>query len=259
MAVLASPPPLDALARIAAQFAPATAALQEDRALQRRVDTKYTCDRALVHQILQGLPAHYAALPVPSGNLASYRSLYFDTEDRRCFHDHRRGRRLRHKVRIRHYPDRELTYLEVKTKRNDVVTDKARRKLRFGAEQLGEAERGFLRQHVHFPVEELRPVMRIDFCRLSLVGLHTSERVTIDLDLTAEELDGAHRDFGQLAVFEIKQAPFCVRTPVMRALATSGLREQSMSKYTIATALLHPELRQNRLLPDVRTIERMSK
>jgi hypothetical protein len=30
----------------------------------------------------------------------------------------RRGRRVRHKVRIRHYPDRRLTMFEVKTRRS---------------------------------------------------------------------------------------------------------------------------------------------
>lgn len=204
-----------------------------------------------------GLEQHYVALTVPSGNIALYHSLYFDTADLRCFHDHRRGRRLRHKVRIRHYPDRELTYLEIKTKRNDVITDKARTKLEHGREELGARELAFLRERLPFAPETLVPMMRMTFRRLSLLGLGSSERVTLDTELAVDERNGVRRDFGDLAIIEIKQSPFCVRTPVMRALATAGLREQSMSKYTIATALLHPELRQNRLLPDVRAIERM--
>jgi len=146
----------------------------------------------------------------------------------------------------------------VKTKRNAVVTDKARIKLPFREEWLGAAEHAFLRSRVDVPVEALRPTMRIDFVRLSLVGLRSNERVTLDIGLEAESLDGARWSFGDLVVIEIKQAPFCVRTPVMRALLGARLRKQSMSKYTTATALMRPGLRRNRLLPELRAIERMT-
>lgn len=243
---------------VAARFSAATADLVESRDLLRRVDTKFVASRAAARAVLAQLVGDYAALTVPTGNLATYRSLYFDTDDLRCFHDHRRGRRLRHKIRIRHYPDRQLSFLEVKTKRNEAVTDKHRRALPFREEWLGAAELAFLRERIELPVEALRPVLRVDFQRLSLVGVHGPERVTIDLGLEAEALDGARWSFGDLVVIEVKQAPFCVRTPVMRAIAGVGLRERSMSKYTIATALMRPELRKNRLLPAVRAIERMS-
>ncbi len=240
----------------AARFATATAQLTGERELLRRVDTKYLCSRAQATALIEALLPHYAALPV-AGNIATYRSLYFDTADLRCYHDHRRGRRLRQKVRIRHYPDRMLSYLEVKTKKNEAITDKRRRPMPFREELLGPDELAYLNRIVDLPVDDLRPVMRIDFRRLSLVGLATAERVTIDTDLDVEALDGARWSAGDRVVLEIKQSPFCVRTPVMRVLHDLGLREQSMSKYTIATAFIRPELRRNRLLPDLRAIERM--
>lgn len=252
------PPETNDLQGFAARFATASAELCDSRDLLRRVDTKFVATRGDALAVLAGLAGDYAAMSVPSGNLAVYRSLYFDTAELRCFHDHRRGRRLRHKVRIRHYPDRLLSYLEVKTKRNEVITDKSRIPIPFREEWLGANELAFLRQRIDLPVDALRPVMRIDFMRLSLVGLRTAERVTVDLGLSAEGLDGTRWSFGDVAVIEVKQAPFCVRTPVMRAMSRVGLREGSMSKYTVATALMRPELRRNRLLPEVRMIERMS-
>ena len=246
------------LAAVAAEFPAASVELREGRALLRRVDTKFVCTRAVALKVASALVGAYAALPTPTGNLATYRSLYFDTSDLRCYHDHRRGRRLRHKVRIRHYPDRSLSYLEVKTKRNEAVTDKKRRPLPFQHEHLGDDERAFLAGIVDLPVHDLVPMMRIDFRRVSLVSLHSAERVTIDCDLEAATIDGARWDAGERVVIEVKQSPFCVRTPVMGALLGHGLREQSMSKYTIATALVRPDLRRNRLLPELRAIERMS-
>lgn len=228
-----------------------------ERELQRRIDSKYTCSSELLHEILGPLSEDYAALPAGEGHFATYQSLYFDTPDRRCFHDHRRGRRLRQKIRIRHYPDRRLTFLEVKTKRNEVLTDKKRLAMNFGSEALGTIELAFLRHHAALAVEALRPTLRVDFSRLSLVSLGTAERVTIDVGLRAQEPGGSELSFGDVAVIEVKQAPFCVRTPIMRRIHSARLHERSMSKYTFATALLHPELRQNRLLGDVRAIERM--
>jgi hypothetical protein len=247
----------DPLELASARFAEATAALRDDRELLKRIDTKFVCARAAAARIVAALTAEYAALRVPTGNVATYRSLYFDTPARRCFEDHRRGRRLRHKIRIRHYPDRRLTFLEVKTKRNEDVTDKHRVALPYGTEVLDDAARAFLRRWIDLPVDELRAVMRIEFRRLSLVGLRTSERVTLDLDLAAEELGGGRWRLGDAVVLEIKQAPFCVRTPVMAALRAEHLREQSISKYTVATAALHPELRCNRLRPELRSLERI--
>ena len=246
------------LADVASQFPTASAELRAGAELLRRVDTKFVCTRRVAVDVVAALLGEYAALPTPGGNLATYRSLYFDTSDLRCYHDHRRGRRLRHKVRILHYPDRSLTYLEVKTKRNEAVTDKKRRQLAYQDEAFGADERTFLAGIVDLPIDDLHPMMRIDFRRLSLVSLHSAERVTIDCDLQAATIDGARWDAGERVVIEVKQAPFCVRTPVMGALLGHGLREQSMSKYTIATALVRPELRRNRLLPELRAIERMS-
>jgi hypothetical protein len=100
-------------------------------------------------------------------------------------------------------------------------------------------------------------MLRVDFRRLSLVGLNAPERVTIDLDVVAETVDGLRWSAGDRIVIEVKQEPFCVRTPAMRAIRDAGLRPRSMSKYTVATALVRPELRRNRLLPVLRGLARM--
>jgi hypothetical protein len=247
------------MAAVSALFPAASLELMAERQLLRRVDTKYLCTVAQASQLVESLVGHYAALPTPGGNLATYRSLYFDTPDLRCYHDHRRGKRLRQKVRIRHYPERSLTYLEIKTKVSEAMTDKLRQPLPFGQEHLGPAELAHLAQLVNLDVPQLQPVMRIDFRRLSLVGFDSTERVTIDCDLVATTIDGAAAwSGGDRVVVEVKQSPFCVRTPVMRALRADHFREQAMSKYTLVTALMRPELARNRLLPDLRAIERMS-
>lgn len=246
-----------AIVAAAARFRPASAELSAQRELLRRIDTKYVASGEQAVAVIDAIAAGYQALTVPSGNVARYESLYFDTADRVCYHDHRRGRRIRHKVRIRHYPDRELSFLEVKTKRNERVTDKTRMPLRYGTEVLDASERAFVADRLGAVVAAtLQPVMHIEFRRVSLVGVETNERVTLDLAMVARGVDGSAHDFGDLVVIEVKQAGFSQHTAVMRAIHALGLRPQSMSKYTISTALLHHDLPRNRLLPDVRAIER---
>ena len=67
--------------------------------------------------------------------------------------------------------DREVSFLEVKTKRNAEVTDKSRLKLAYPSEALGEAERAFLRAQVGELVDRLEPMLRVEFRRITLIGL----------------------------------------------------------------------------------------
>jgi hypothetical protein len=247
----------DPLASALDSFVAAPAPLIARRALLHRAETKFTLAAARLPDLLPALARDYAVVRVPSGaTIARYASLYFDTGELRCFHDHRRGRRIRHKVRIRHYADRRASFLEVKTRRNERVVDKQRLAIAHGQDRLGGAERAFLRDHVAF-ADALRPHLWIDYRRITLIGAATHERVTIDVDLAAGRLDGTRRGFGPRAVIEVKQAPARACTPVIRALAAAGLRDGSSSKYVTAVALLRPEVRNNRLLPALRAALRI--
>lgn len=247
--------PLMTVAAALASFDRATPALLADRELLRRIDLKYVLDRAQLGPLLGALAEHYAVLPVGATGVAVYRNLYFDTPELRCFHDHRRGRRIRHKVRIRHYPDRALSFLEVKTKRGEALTDKRRRAIDFEREALGPGDVAFVRAHAGALADELAPAVRIDYRRVALFNPRFEERLTIDFGL--EAFQGATRvDLGALAIVEIKRAPGGQpRTPAMRVLAELGIRERAMSKYCAAMALIDPAVRHNRLRPALRVLQ----
>jgi hypothetical protein len=248
----------DPVADLLDTFTTATPALLGERALLSRVDSKFVVPMVDLVEILAGIGDSYACLRVENGSLATYHSLYFDTPGLQCFHDHRRGRRIRHKVRIRHYPDRQLSYLEVKTKRNEAVTDKQRKQIDYGCAELGPEHLDFLRQHVGAIAEELQPQIPITYRRISLLGLESDERVTIDLGLRVSDgEDVVSRTLGHLAVIEVKQWPYCVRTPIMRAVRGAGHRLMSMSKYIVSLALMRPELCRNRLQAAIRKLERI--
>jgi hypothetical protein len=235
-------------------FESASLELIKSRALLIRTDIKFFGRAERLEDIIPELAEHYAVIRVPGGCAARYQSTYFDTPDLRCFHDHRRGRRLRHKVRIRHYEDRSLTFLEIKSKKNARVTDKHRLDLPYGTRELTVSGREFLARHCDLPVDQLQVTLDNRFRRISLIGKDLQERVTIDLDLHARYAEH-EKDFDGLVVIEVKQHPYNPHSPIMLAMQRAGMHERSLSKYTTAMAELAP-VRHNRLLPLLRTLHR---
>lgn len=234
-------------------FEPASLELLDERSLMRRADSKFVLRDDDLITLLPALRPHYKLLLANGNALARYETLYFDTDDLRCFHDHRRGSRPRFKVRMRHYKDRDLTFLEVKTKRSDYLTDKQRRPHQTGTD-LSDDDLRFISEWCDVPTESLREQVWTNFRRITLVGDDTAERITIDTQL--ELVDGTRREeLPGVVIMEVKQAPFNVRTPAMRALRDAGKRRVSASKYCTANVLLRGNLRCNRLLPSLRLIE----
>ena len=237
---------LDALARVS----PAPPELLAGRELLRRIDAKFTVTTAELPALLDAFATDYAALALPDGSaIAVYRNFYFDTPDLRCFHDHRRGRRIRRKVRIRQYPDRQVSFLEVKIKQNEVVTDKRRRPVAFDHQTLDDDDLAFLREHAPEVAGQLVPIATIEYRRISLLHLRSPERLTIDFEIQATAGD-ARCDLGTLAIVELKRGP---GTP---SIARSTLRrERSLSKYCAVVPLLLPAVRHNRFRPALRMLE----
>ena len=227
------------------------------RELLRRTDTKFALGPGALEGFLATIADGYAALRLAGGgSIATYRSLYFDTPDLRCFHDHRRGRRTRHKIRIRHYPDRRVSFLEVKARRSELVTRKHRVEIPYGCDRLDTAARTFLFGHVGMLADELVPQMWIEYRRITLLALASNERVTIDLDLVASPVDGASRSLGTTTVVEVKQDHYTSRSLAIRGLAVVRARAGSPSKYMTAIAATRPGVRCNRLLPTLRAVDR---
>ncbi|NVB84613.1 MAG: polyphosphate polymerase domain-containing protein [Kofleriaceae bacterium] len=242
---------------IADAFADASPALIAERELLSRIDTKYVVPVTTLGELLADLGHAYAAIRSGNTAWAAYQSTYFDTPDLQCFHDHRRGRRLRHKIRIRHYPARALSFLELKTKCNDLVTTKHRLALTLDQQHLAEPERAFLRARTGLLADVVGPVLHVDYRRLSLVGRALHERVTIDVDMDCTGQAGEKKSLGAIAIVEIKRAGLSTASPMAARLARTGYRECSISKYIAAVTRLRPDTAHNRLLPSLRALHRI--
>jgi hypothetical protein len=245
-----------AFADILEPFSLASPELLLQRKLLRRADSKFVLRVDGLADILKHLRRDYALVRAGTQRIATYRTLYFDTADLQCFHAHRRGRRPRHKVRIRHYPDRHVSYFEIKTKKSDLITQKVRIDVPHGDDTLPDRAVDLVRAHGSFVTGSLEPQLWTNFRRLTLIGLETDERMTIDLELRVGRAD-ALEELEGVAIAEVKQAAFGTHTPVMRVLRDAGLRPTSASKYCTAIALTRQGLALNRLLPALRVIRKV--
>jgi hypothetical protein len=243
------------LAEILDGFAGASPELLGTRNLLRRIDSKFVFHKRGLADVLRHLTRDYLVVFAGSHRLAMYRTLYFDTPDLQCFHAHRRGRRPRHKIRLRHYPDRHVSFFEIKTKKTEVLTQKVRVDVPFGVDDLPDRAHDLVRAHGGLG-PQLEPQLWTDFQRLTLIGKDTHERVTIDLDLRMGKA-GSLVDLDGVVIAEVKQGVASARTPVMTILRAAGLRPTSASKYCTAIALTREGLRLNRLLPTLRMIGRI--
>lgn len=242
--------------RVLGGFASAPAALVERREMQRRAESKFVMPVAAALALLPSLERDYAVVPAGTAVLAAYRTLYFDTAGLAFFHAHRCGRRIRHKVRIRHYPDRSVSFLEVKTRLRPDLTAKARRPRPYGDSVLNPDDLAFVRAHAAVG-QELFPQAWTGFRRVTLLGTTHDERVTVDLGLRVTTAHGA-QSLTDLAVVEVKQPRLDRGSVAMEALRQAGWREGWASKYCVGIALTRPEVRANRLWPELRALQELA-
>ena len=209
--------------------------------LLRRVDTKFVCSGAQLSQLLAMLRCDYSVVSEAQRATTGYRTLYFDTEQLRCFHDHRRGRRSRYKIRIRRYPERGRAFFEVKEKTNRGETRKVRIERPLDGDNAFSPEEARLVQDTTpFAPQELSPHLSTAFRRFTLVDSERQERVTVDYGLEFLK-DSERRMLPNLVVVEVKQTHYNRFTSVMRALRASGVRPMRISKYCTGNALYSVE------------------
>ncbi len=219
-------------------FEVASRELLSQRELLKRVDRKFVTSVEKVTRFLRGLRDDYHILVAGEAGWARYETLYFDTPELDAFHEHVRGRRPRYKVRIRHHVDRERSFLEIKCKTNAEKTEKARRDRPFRDVILTDDDRAFIRRHSGLPADTLTAAVWTNFRRATFVGVHTNERITVDVALSFMK-DGCQEEGVTFGIIELKQPRIMHNTPAARLIRSLGVREQSVSKYCAGVARVH--------------------
>lgn len=229
---------------------PVTLTELDQAQLHDRVESKMILAHVDVAQGLQRLANNYRVMEHDGERFQQYRNDYFDTRDRRNYHEHhnRNGRRI--KVRYRTYVNSDLTFFEVKRSIHG-RTVKERRKSVVPTGSLTPHDAAFFFKKTGWRPSLLVPAVTITYDRILLVKQDFSERVTIDMNLKFAQ-HGVRSEAAGLVICEFKQPRLNLRSPAMEAF---DQRPQSFSKYCMGLASCDPSLRRNRFKKVFRSLD----
>jgi hypothetical protein len=246
---------LQTIKNILVTFDPISLNQMDEVQLMNRTDTKFVFEYDLLEKVLGEIKEHYFILDINGTRLSAYRSLYFDTDDFKFYHEHHNGKKNRNKVRFREYIDSGLCFLEVKKKNNKGKTIKERVKVPEIPGTMTDEGKQFV--HDIMGREEVLVAKHWNmFSRITLVNKSIKERLTIDLDIKFKG-DNSETDLEKMVIAEVKQEKVNYASAFMRIIKENGVRPFRISKYCMATASLYPLLKNNNFKPKFLKINKL--
>ena len=224
---------------------PITLAEMKGIKLMNRTDTKFVTNKERLAKLLALCEGKYYVQENDGSRIASYRTVYWDTDTHYFYMEHHNGRAPRQKVRVRTYLDSDVTFLEVKTKNNHGRTKKKRMEVA-SQETAMEGEAGdFLHKLVKHTVDNIHPTVENRFHRITLVNYGKTERLTIDFDVNFHNHEtGTDSNVGNLVIVELKRDGN-VYSPVLALLRKLRIKPSGFSKYCIGTVMTNREIKKN--------------
>ena len=225
--------------------------------LMNRTDTKFVFPANRLPDILKAVSHHYFALQIGSQRLASYKTLYFDTPDFKNYITHHNGKLNRFKIRIRHYVDSDLFFLEEKFKNNKGRTIKKRIKVSNFQTKFSKEKKEFIRQYTPLSPDTLEPKLLNHFQRITLVQPNDKERITIDIGLGFSDNKQQNIQLQNIVIAEIKKDGR-TRSVMEQLFRQEHIHSSGFSKYCTGIASLYPQVKQNRFkykLSQIKKIE----
>ncbi len=225
-------------------FESITLSEMDDVKLMSRTDTKFAFSIKHLPKILSRMGEYYRVLEIDGERVHHYKSLYYDTEDRKFYLDHHNQRVNRNKIRFREYVGSKLTFLEIKLKNNKGKTIKKRTKVKSIPEVLTDKQQNYITKTIGFPLE-LSPKQWINFSRITFVHKTQKERMTMDINLTFKNKKESG-DLKNIIIAEVKQERMSRSSDFMRIVKEMSILPMRLSKYCISTLSLNPNLKGNR-------------
>ena len=216
----------------------------DDVKLMSRTDTKFVFNLSRLPGFLEKLSRFYKVLSIDGNLIHDYKSLYFDTEDRKFYIEHHNRRVNRNKVRFREYVGSGLTFLEIKLKNNKGKTIKKRIKVDLISESITEKQQKYINKIVGYPIE-VSAKQWINFSRVTFVHKTQKERLTMDINLTFNNKKD-EGDLKNIVIAEVKQERMSRSSDFMKVAKEMSILPMRLSKYCMSTLSLNPKLKKNR-------------
>ena len=243
------------LPQIVADFLPISLDEMDDVKLMNRTDTKFAFKANEMPLLLRKLLPFYRVLAIDGELIHDYKSLYYDTDNRKFYLDHHNGRVNRNKIRFREYVGSKLTFLEIKRKNNKGKTIKKRMKVDAISNELSEKQQNYIEKIIGRPME-VNAKQWINFSRITFVHKTQKERLTIDVNLTFEN-SNEKGDMKHIVIAEVKQERMSRSSDFMRIAKEMHILPIRISKYCLTTLALNPELKKNRFKEKVLFINKL--
>jgi hypothetical protein len=243
------------LPQIITDFSPISLDEMDDVKLMSRTDTKFAFKANKMPLLLQKLLPFYRVLAIDGKLIHDYKSLYYDTDDRKFYLDHHNGRVNRNKIRFREYVGSKLTFLEIKLKNNKGKTIKKRMKVDAISSELSDKQQNYIEKIIGEPMA-ISAKQRINFSRITFVHKTQKERLTMDVNLTFEN-DNDNGDMKHIVIAEVKQERMSRSSDFMRIAKEMHILPIRISKYCLTTLALNPELKKNRFKEKVLFINKL--
>jgi len=244
------------LSKILHSFDPITLPEMDSVKLLDRTDTKFVFNYSKLPQVLSNLYSHYKILDVNGVRENRYETLYFDTEGFKLYLDHHNGRNNRYKVRYRKYVDSDLVFFEVKYKNSRGRTLKSRVKRSSIEESIQGKSMELIKEKTPLSPQTLKAKFWVNYSRITLVNKVTTERLTLDLDLTFKN-GQQQQGYGNLVIAEVKQEKLGA-SHFLNVMKENRVREGSISKYCFGVLSLVTGVKKNNFKPNLLYVNKMS-
>jgi len=216
----------------------------DDVKLMSRTDTKFAFNANKMPELLVQLMPFYRILAIDGELIHDYKSLYYDTDDRKFYIDHHNGRVNRNKIRFREYVGSGLTFLEIKRKNNKGKTIKKRMKVDKISNQLSEKQQGYVEKIIGKSMN-VSSKQWINFSRITFVHKTQKERLTMDVNLTFGNANDKG-DMKHIVIAEVKQERMSRSSDFIRIAKEMYILPIRISKYCMSALELNPDLKRNR-------------
>ena len=225
-------------------FDKTTLAEMNSVSLMKRVDTKFILKESQLLEVLSKLYDDYKILQIDQERLMKYSTLYFDSQNKKCFKDHHNGKLNRYKIRMRKYLVSDICFLEIKKKNNLGVTNKIRKQIKDFETDLSLDSKDFI---TNSNINNLlfEPSLYNNFSRMTFVNKSEAERLTIDVDLSFS-FGAKEKKFEKLVVIEVKQEGKRLNTTINRVLKSMSILPTNFSKYCIGISNTLDNIKSNR-------------
>ena len=231
--------------QIIGSFSPISLDEMDGVKLMNRTDTKFAFKLDTLPVLLEKMQSYYRVLSIKDKLIHNYKSLYYDTIDRKFYLDHHNRRVNRNKIRFREYVGSDLTFLEIKRKNNKGRTIKKRIKVPKISDKLTLEQKQYINKIVGQDIN-VEAKQWINFSRITFVHKVQKERLTIDIDLTFNNKESSG-DLKKIVIAEVKQERMSRSlSDFMKIAKELHILPIRISKYCMSTLELNPKLKQNR-------------